>query len=175
MAGRSVPVDVGELLKKHAVTQQQEFLSRRTVPTAQEDKKRKRQANMEQKDTLTQWGGMKRGDQSVEAKQAIEFVRYGNYLTDKYYQRPKKEAPPQFYEFGEEIGSKTDLNAPHERKRRKTATKMVDEVLLSAAARRMIKARRTFTRGKREKADRSAVRANAGKKKKLKRRRGKPV
>eukprot|EP01062_Namystynia_karyoxenos_P071074 TRINITY_DN66499_c0_g1_i1.p2 TRINITY_DN66499_c0_g1~~TRINITY_DN66499_c0_g1_i1.p2 ORF type:complete len:211 (+),score=102.53 TRINITY_DN66499_c0_g1_i1:71-634(+) len=150
LRGRDVPTDIDELLQKHAVTQQPEFLQRRRVPNLRDDKRLKQRARKKRESTLTEWGGMRKGPQTKEAKQALNFIRYGNYLSDdRKFERPKKEPLPEFFEFGEEVGSGIDLNRPYEKKRRRvTPTRLVNEILLDSAAQRAIKDNRAAREGK---------------------------
>eukprot|EP00755_Sulcionema_specki_P039474 Sspe_Gene.24408::Locus_9672_Transcript_10_10_Confidence_0.400_Length_1296::g.24408::m.24408 len=170
----SIPDDVDALLSKHAITKDEEFLTARNAPNPTDAKKKRKEEKLVKKATLTKWGGMKKGDDSVEARQALKLVRLGNFMTDKHYIRPAKERIPEYYEFGEEIGSKTDLNLLHERtkKKRNVAKTMVKEILRTAAAQQLI---HENVRGKKEKEQRrekmklrrNKAKINAKKKRKM--------
>eukprot|EP01061_Rhynchopus_euleeides_P010700 TRINITY_DN20216_c0_g1_i1.p1 TRINITY_DN20216_c0_g1~~TRINITY_DN20216_c0_g1_i1.p1 ORF type:complete len:183 (+),score=67.56 TRINITY_DN20216_c0_g1_i1:79-627(+) len=141
-SGRSsVPHDIDELLKKHAVTSQPEFLERRNVPGPEEANLEKKQRRLLKQNNLSKWGDMKRGAQDVEARQALKLLRMSNYLNGASYQRPDNEPLPDFYEFGVDVGSKTDLNRAYDKPKHKKniAGSLVKSILKTEAAQALLK------------------------------------
>ena len=164
--GAQVPRDIDQLLQKHAITQKAEFLNSRTVPNPIEVNKAKKDRKKLAASTLTRWGGMKKGEGGNEAKQALKLLRWSNYLTGKdNWQRPNKEPLPEFYEFAEEIGSKTDLNRIHERprKRRNIAHSMVKSILATEQAQVLVREHQTDKLNVTFRKEQSKIRKNKSK------------
>ncbi|KAJ9441779.1 hypothetical protein DIPPA_22259 [Diplonema papillatum] len=169
----AIPQDVDELLKKHAVTQQADFLERRTVPGPLEANKEKKQRKLEKQTTLSQWGGMKKGNGTREEKQALKLLHWNHYMGDASFRRPTKEPMPEFYEFGVEVGSKTDLNAPYNKPKRKVnyANALVKSIVKSEAAQALLKEHQADKQAKVVRKEKSKLRKNLAKRNAKKRKR----
>eukprot|EP01059_Diplonema_ambulator_P005082 TRINITY_DN14802_c0_g1_i1.p1 TRINITY_DN14802_c0_g1~~TRINITY_DN14802_c0_g1_i1.p1 ORF type:complete len:197 (+),score=57.57 TRINITY_DN14802_c0_g1_i1:55-591(+) len=170
---RTVPTDVDELLRKHAVTSQEEFLERRTVPNPSEKNQEKKVGKLVRSTTLSKWGGMSKGSTDNEAKQALKLLKWSNYLSGSAYKRPQKEKLPEYYEFGQEVGSKTDINKPYERTtRRKTlASSLVKSILKTEAAARLLSEHQAEKQQKVDSKEKSRLRKNKAKRNAKKRKR----
>ncbi|GET89128.1 hypothetical protein, conserved [Leishmania tarentolae] len=95
---------VAEMMTK-AVTCSGDFYSGRNgVQGIQDRKDAVRERRREQKNTLSQWYGMKRKPLSEDQKQEIELLKYRNFVDpERQHQAPKKTADvgeSDFVEFG---------------------------------------------------------------------------
>eukprot|EP01064_Diplonema_japonicum_P000309 TRINITY_DN10214_c0_g4_i1.p1 TRINITY_DN10214_c0_g4~~TRINITY_DN10214_c0_g4_i1.p1 ORF type:complete len:177 (+),score=43.62 TRINITY_DN10214_c0_g4_i1:68-598(+) len=170
---RAIPNDIDELLSKHAVTTKDEFLDKSTVPNPLEKNKEKKQRKLVNATTLSKWGGMTKGSQDNEAKQALKLLKWSNYLNGSAYKRPGKEKLPEYYEFGQEVGSKTDINAPYAKttRRKSLASSMVKSILKTEAAAQLLNDHTYQKQAKIDSKERSRLRKNKTKRNAKKRKR----
>lgn len=95
--------DVQAMLKKSALSSDTFFRDRNAVQGIRDRKDAERQKRKEEKNTLSQWYGMKRRELTVDQKKELELLQYRGFLdpTTKHI-APKrtKDEPSEFVEFG---------------------------------------------------------------------------
>ena len=147
---------------KHPPIQPQES---RTVPNPEQANKDKRLRRVTKENTLSKWGGMKRGGNDNDSRQALKLLRWSNYLSGESFHRPDKEPLPEFYEFAVDVGSKTNINAPYEqpKKRKNIAASMVKSILKTEQAQQMLKEHQQQKGSKAALKEKSKLRRNKSK------------
>ncbi|CCW63446.1 unnamed protein product [Phytomonas sp. EM1] len=93
-----------EDMMEKAVTQSNAFYQDRNVVQGYKDRKDSiRKQRREQKDTLSQWYGMKKRQLNEDEKQELELLQYRNFINpDTQHQAPKRSSntSSDFVEFG---------------------------------------------------------------------------
>lgn len=94
---------VEEMMAKAVTSSAAFYSSRNAVKGIQDHKDDIRQKRKEQKNTLSQWYGMKKKSLSDDEKQELELLKYRNFVNaDAGHQAPKRTAngASDFVEFG---------------------------------------------------------------------------
>ena len=143
------------------------------MPSPDEDNRAKKRRRILKTNTLDQWGGMTKGPQDAEARQALKLLHYGSYLSGSVYERPDKEPLPEFYELAVEVGSKTNINQPYEqtKKRRNLAGSLVKSILKTDRAQQLLKEHQSDKATVSHAKDKAKTRKNAVKRSAKKRKR----
>ncbi|CCW70858.1 unnamed protein product [Phytomonas sp. Hart1] len=94
---------IEDMMKKAVTTSNTFYQDRNAVQGYKDRKDNIRKKKREQKDTLTQWYGMKKRQLNEDEKQELELLQYRNFLNpDTQHQAPKRSSnmSSDFVEFG---------------------------------------------------------------------------
>ncbi|CAM36894.1 conserved hypothetical protein [Leishmania braziliensis MHOM/BR/75/M2904] len=175
MSLSSSSINVADMMAKAITTSGDFYSGRNSVQGIQDRKDAIREKRREQKNTLSQWYGMKKKPLSADEKQEIELLKYRNFVDPEHqHQAPKKIADVGESEFME-FGYFTDAGRNKRRRCKSFADEWIEEnpQFAEVVATRIKSSIKANQKSKAARAKKAAIEAAKAKEKRMSKRRSK--